>query len=222
MRSMLICGKPILRACSYARPISGDRCARPFSSRILSSKFSTPRLSRVTPRRRMTSELGLGQRARLALERDLFGAPAHGVRAVSRVTSDSSCSVERNDGVPPPKYTKSIGRPASAGCARSSVPLTRQQVQVLLHLPRVLVGVDAEVAEMAALPAERDVQVQAERRARGAGGGQRRQRLAARRRRASRPKTAGNWRRNNCRPPARPHPSRANQSRIPSDWSFRR
>ena len=49
IRSMLICGNASDRANAYARPISGDRCARPLSSRISSLKFSTPRLRRVTP-----------------------------------------------------------------------------------------------------------------------------------------------------------------------------
>ena len=70
--------------------------------------------------------------------------------------------------MPPPKYTKSIGRPASAGCARSSSHSRAEQVEVLLDLLGVLVRVDAEVAEMAALPAERDVQVQPQRHPAGA------------------------------------------------------
>ena len=35
--------------------------------------------------------------------------------AVTRLTSDSSWRVERNEGVPPPKYTKLNGLPAIAG-----------------------------------------------------------------------------------------------------------
>ena len=57
MRSMLICGKPMLRA--YAYDLRDFR--RPVRAAVHlenpSSKFSTPRLRRVTPRRRMTSSL---------------------------------------------------------------------------------------------------------------------------------------------------------------------
>ena len=67
------------------------------------------------------------------------------------------------DGVPPPKYTKLSGRPAIARCVLYSSHSRASDVEVALHLGGVLVGVDAEVAEVAALPAERDVQVEAER-----------------------------------------------------------
>ena len=49
IRSMLTCGNPTSWIQSYARKISGDRWARPFSSRIESSKFSTPSDTRVMP-----------------------------------------------------------------------------------------------------------------------------------------------------------------------------
>jgi hypothetical protein len=42
----------------------------------------------------------------------------------------------------------------------------REDVQVVAHLLRVLVGVDAEVAEVTPLPAERDVEIEPERHAR--------------------------------------------------------
>ena len=73
IRSMLICGKPSDARVLVGAKISGERCARPFSSRISSLKFSTPRLRRVTPMPRMAASFGFGQRARLALERDLLG-----------------------------------------------------------------------------------------------------------------------------------------------------
>ena len=70
-------------------------------------------------------------------------------------------------------------RPARERRLRAQqLPFAREQVEVLLDLLRVLVGVDAEVAEVAALPAERNVQVQPERHA---GAGRRRQRRAAHR-----------------------------------------
>jgi hypothetical protein len=81
-----------------------------------SSKFSTPRLSRVTPMSRMARSFASvsvpGSHSKV-----ISSASVHGVVAVSRETSPSSCFVERKDGVPPPKYTKLIGRPATAGNA---------------------------------------------------------------------------------------------------------
>ena len=47
--------------------------------------------------------------------------------------------------------------------------LARQGRDVALDVVRVLVGVDAEVAELAALAAERNVQIQAQRHARAGG-----------------------------------------------------
>ena len=59
IRSMLTFGKPQRRESTprtcRLRP---DRCARPFSSRIASLKFSMPRLSRVTPSSRSVSSFG--------------------------------------------------------------------------------------------------------------------------------------------------------------------
>ena len=48
---------------------------------------------------------------------------------------------------------------------RVQLPFAREHVQVVVDLLGVLVGVDAEVAEVAPLPAERNVQVEAERHA---------------------------------------------------------
>ena len=66
-------------------------------------------------------------------------------------------------------------RPARDG-ARCLVqlPFAREHVEILLDFAGVLVGVDAEIAEVAALPAERDVQVQTQRHGRR-GLGQRRE-----------------------------------------------
>ena len=162
IRSMLICGNPSDRAMANDRPISGDRCARPFSSRMRSSKFSTPRLRRVTPSLRIAASFASvsvpGSHSNV-----ISSASVQGETAVNRWTSDLSCCVERNDGVPPPKYTKSSFRPAIAGHRRVQLPLPREEIEVRLDFLRVLVGVDAEVAEVAALAAERDVEVQTER-----------------------------------------------------------
>ena len=57
-----------------------------------------------------------------------------------------------------------------AGSCAVQLPLARQHVEVLADLLRVLVGVDAEVAEVTPLPAERDVQVEARAGRPGSGG----------------------------------------------------
>ena len=57
MRSTLICEKSNDTAHAYARKISCERWARPLTSRIWSSKCSTPKLSRVTPIFRMAVSL---------------------------------------------------------------------------------------------------------------------------------------------------------------------
>ena len=73
-----------------------------------------PRLRRVTPSSRMAASLGSvsvpGSHSNV-----ISSAVVHGVTAVSRCTSPLSCRTDRNDGVPPPKYTKLIGRPLMAG-----------------------------------------------------------------------------------------------------------
>ena len=102
IRSMLICGKPSERALSYAFSISRERCARPLISRMRSSKFSTPRLRRVTPICRIAASLP-SVRVPGSHSKVISSAPAHGVSALSRPTRLSSCFVERKDGVPPPK-----------------------------------------------------------------------------------------------------------------------
>ena len=67
---------------------------------------------------------------------------------------------------------------------------------------------------MAALPAERDVQVQPERHRRIRRRRQRRPRVARRRPPATRPKTADSWRRNSCR---RPSGARRKRNRLGQD-----
>ena len=71
-----------------------------------------------------------------------------------------SWRTERNDGVPPPKYTKSSARTCNGRLLVVQLPFTRQHVQIHLDLAGVLVGVDAEVTEVAVLSAEWDVKVQ--------------------------------------------------------------
>ena len=113
-------------------------------------------------------ELGLGQRAGLALERDLFGRrprrdrrqPLHQPGQLPHRQKRRRAAAEVHE----------IERAAvDGGIGVVELPLARHHVEVLFDFLRVLVGVDAEVAEVAALSAERHVQVQAERYV-GAGG----------------------------------------------------
>ena len=73
-----------------------------------------PRLSRVTPNSRIEASFGSvsvpGSHSKV-----ISSAEVHGVVAVSLRTSPLNCRTDRNDGVPPPKYTKLIGLPLIAG-----------------------------------------------------------------------------------------------------------
>ena len=86
--------------------------------------------------------------------------------------------------------------PASRDTAPTRAP---SEIEILLDVARVLVRVDAEVAEMALLPAERDVQVQPERHA-GLGWLPAPAARPPRRRPASTPRKADSWKRSSCRP----------------------
>ncbi len=113
-------------------------------------------------------ELGLRDRARLALERNLVSRAPRAVRrhprderfelAGRQERRRTAAEIDELEG--PPRDRRPIG---------VELPFPPQQVEILLDLPRVLVGVNPEVAEMTALAAERDVQVQAQRGIRGSG-----------------------------------------------------
>ena len=107
-------------------------------------------------------ELGFGERAGLALERDFFGRrPRRDGRQPLHQAAQLPHRQERRRAA---AEVHEVERPAvDRGIGVVQLPLARHHVEILLDFLRVLVGVDAEVAEMAALPAERDVQVQAER-----------------------------------------------------------
>ena len=151
----------------------------------------------------MAASLRLGQRARLALERDFFGARPTASSRVQRVrrAARAGASREMTACRRRSRRNRAGGRRWPA-CGAYSSHSRAEQIEVALDLACVLVGVDAEVAEMAALPAERNVQVQR----RAALPGRAVTRAPASRRarppRASRPKTADNWRRSSCRPPS--------------------
>ena len=74
-----------------------------------------PRLSRVTPSSRIWASFD-SVRVPGSHSKVISSASVHGVTAESRSTSPRSCRTDRNDGVPPPKYTNRRGRPAMAGC----------------------------------------------------------------------------------------------------------
>ena len=100
-----------------------------------SSKFSTPRLSRVTPMLADRRQLRFGERAGLALERDLFGASFHGRLAVSRSTSRLQLlrRQKRRRAAAEVDEVEAAAR-RRAGWSRVELPLARQQVEVLLDL----------------------------------------------------------------------------------------
>ncbi len=108
------------------------------------------------------AKLGLGQRARLALERDLRrvtpgrgrGQPVHQSFELAGRQKRRRAAAEVDKVDRPPGKDRQ---------ARVQLPLARQHVEIRAHFLGVLVGVHPEVAEVAALAAERDVQVHAER-----------------------------------------------------------
>ena len=107
-------------------------------------------------------EFGLGQRARLALERDFLGRrPRRDGRQPLHQAAQLPHRQERRR---PAAEVHEVERTAvDRGIGVIELPFAGHHVEILFDFLRVLVGVDAEIAEVAALPAERDVQVQAER-----------------------------------------------------------
>ena len=107
-------------------------------------------------------QLGTGDRAGLALERDLFGrlprpARRHALDERLELTGRQErrrSAAEVHEIERPPGQRRLI---------RVELPLAPQQVEVLLDFLGVLVGVHPEVTEMTALTAKRDVEVHPER-----------------------------------------------------------
>src|SRR5258706_3773833 len=97
-------------------------------------------------------ELWLGQRAGLALEGDLFrAAPRCGRRQALDETFEL---LRREKRWRSPAEVHEINRAAGNGLVWSvKLPFARQEIEVRLDLPRVSIGVDAEVTKMTALPA---------------------------------------------------------------------
>ncbi len=107
-------------------------------------------------------QFALAERPRLAFERDLGGAAPVGSRRQAPHQALQLRGRQERGGAAPEIHE--MHRAAANGRrVQVHLPLARHQAQVVLDLPRVLVGVDPEIAEVTALPAERDVQVEAER-----------------------------------------------------------
>ena len=108
------------------------------------------------------SELGVGERARLALERDLFGT---GPGSLCGQTRHQPVELfRREERRRAATEVDEVERPSSDRRQRRvELPFARHDIQVAVDLVGILVGVDAKVAEVTPLPAERDVQVHPER-----------------------------------------------------------
>ena len=207
MRSMLICGKPerlreLIGAEDFRRSVRAPVDLEDVIVEVLDAEAETRHAHLANG-----GELGFGERAGLALERDFLGRcprrdgrqPLHESAQLPHRQKRRRAAAEVHE-VDRPAVDRRIGA--------VELPLARHHVEVLFDFLRVLVGVDAEIAEVAALSAERHVQIQAERHRRRAASSAPAARRA-RRRRPSRRKTADSWQRSSCRPPSRRPPSRA-------------
>ena len=161
IRSTLTWANPCAAIQGCTRNTSRVVWARPFSRRMSSFMFSTPRLRRVTPDLPDRAQLGLGQRSRLALEGDLRGRVPRQrpLQAGSQRLEVAGAYVGGGAAAEVDEPQLAAGDPGGAGV---QLHLARHRVEVLPDLRGVLVDVDAEVAELAALAAERHVQVEAE------------------------------------------------------------
>src|SRR5262249_24238338 len=110
-------------------------------------------------------KLVLLQRARLALEGDFFSAVKgeHGAESLEEPAQLTGAQIR---GRAAGEVDELQAAAADDRQLRIELHFLEQGVEVGLDVARVLVGVDAEIAELAALAAERDVQIEPERRAR--------------------------------------------------------
>ncbi len=106
-------------------------------------------------------QLGAGQGARLALEGHLLD-PVPGDRATQPLDQGAEVLDADVGGRAAAEVDEAGTSPGDRRGRGVELHLGRQGVQVGADLVEVLVGVDPEVAELAALAAERDVQVEAE------------------------------------------------------------
>src|SRR5689334_9161021 len=106
----------------------------------------------------------MGERPRLAFESDLLGPCPRHHRLNSRdeTLELADADVRRRAAA----KVDELERPAGdRRLLRQHLDLGSQRVEIGADLLRILVRVDAEVAELAPLAAERDVEIEAERRA---------------------------------------------------------
>ena len=107
-------------------------------------------------------ELGFGERAGLAFERDLGGAAPVGPGRQPRNESLQLRRRQERRGAAA-KVDEVHGTAGDRRGVEVHVPLIGEQAQIVLDLAGVLVRVDAEVAEVTPLAAERNVQIEPER-----------------------------------------------------------
>ena len=162
---MLICGKSSDRANAYGasdlrRPVRAAVQLEDLVVEVLDAQ-AQPGHADAANRR----QLGFGDRSWLALERDFLGI-LPGCRC--RQSSDQAFELLRRE-----KRRRAAAEvhevqlpSGDRRLRRTQLPFVREHVQVVIDFLRVLVGIHAEVAEVASLPAERDVQVEAERNSR--------------------------------------------------------
>ena len=121
-------------------------------------------------------ELRLGERAGLAFERHLLRRVPGCAGRQSRDKALQLAGREKR-GRAAAEVHEVQGATGDRRRLEIQLPLAPEEVQILFDVARVLVRVDAEIAEMALLPAERDVEVQPERHAPACGCCQRRPRV---------------------------------------------
>ena len=161
---MLICGKPSERAnavgaADFGRAMRAAVDLEDVVVEVLDAEAEA-RHAHLADRR----ELRFGQRARFTLEGDFFRRrprrqrrePLHQSAELRRRQERRRAAAEIDE------IELAAG---NRGKLRVEFPLAREQVEIAVDLFGVLAGVDPEIAEVAAFPAERDVQVEAERRA---------------------------------------------------------
>ena len=107
-------------------------------------------------------QLRLGQRARFALERDFFGTVPRraAVDAFDQARQLRGREERRRAAA---EIDEVDGPIRDHGHRRIELPFASEAIEVGLDLACVAVGVDAEITKMAPLPAEGNVQIDAER-----------------------------------------------------------
>ena len=152
---MLICGKAErsregVGAADLGRPVRAAVQLQDLVVEVLDAQTQSGHADAANRR-----ELGLGERPRLALEGDLLGVlpwrhggqPADQAFELLRREERGRAAAEVDE----------VQRPSGdRRLRRAELPLAREHVEIIVDLLRVLVGVHAEIAEVAPLPAERE------------------------------------------------------------------